>query len=218
MVELKKAVAKKSIEAFFQGGYGVLRYQGRLCVSNGIPKYAKYVKDIVANKSRLAEYEMLALIEECSSRIQNKLLTKLKDPRSFTMQIMIGKCINARGLCDLGASINLKPTSMFWKLVFRKPKPTTIMLQLAEHSVDMPDGIIKNALVQVGTLIFLMDFVILDFDPDPEVPFILERPFFAIGGALIDMDASRLTIQTHEKVEVFDIYKEIKFLAICEDM
>ncbi|WMV41715.1 hypothetical protein MTR67_035100 [Solanum verrucosum] len=34
LVELEEAVLKKSVEAFFQGGDGVLRYQGRLCVPN----------------------------------------------------------------------------------------------------------------------------------------------------------------------------------------
>ncbi|WMV41696.1 hypothetical protein MTR67_035081 [Solanum verrucosum] len=32
--ELKEAVLRKSVEAFSQGGDGVLRYQGRLCVPN----------------------------------------------------------------------------------------------------------------------------------------------------------------------------------------
>lgn len=54
-------------------------------VIQGIPKYAKYVKDIVANKSRLTEYATVALTEECSSRIQNRLPTKLRDPGSFTI-------------------------------------------------------------------------------------------------------------------------------------
>ncbi|KAH0635958.1 hypothetical protein KY289_035873 [Solanum tuberosum] len=35
----------------------------------GIPKYAKYVKEIVANKRRLTEYETIALTGECSSKI-----------------------------------------------------------------------------------------------------------------------------------------------------
>ncbi|XP_004245361.1 uncharacterized protein [Solanum lycopersicum] len=34
----------------------------------GIPKYAKYVKEIVASKRKLIEYETVALTEECSSR------------------------------------------------------------------------------------------------------------------------------------------------------
>ncbi|XP_049350311.1 uncharacterized protein LOC125814905 [Solanum verrucosum] len=148
----------------------------------GIPRYAKYVKEIVANKKRLIEYETVALTEECGSRIQNKLPTKLKDPGSFTVQITIGQIIYARGLCDLGASINLMPTSLYKKLGLGSPKPTTIILQLADISVARPVGVVEDVLVQVGSLIFLVDFVVLNFVPDPEVPFILGRPFLATGG------------------------------------
>ncbi|XP_055824400.1 uncharacterized protein LOC129892907 [Solanum dulcamara] len=47
----------------------------------GIPKYAKCVKDIVAKKSKLAEFETMALTEKFSSRILNKskLPVKQKD-------------------------------------------------------------------------------------------------------------------------------------------
>ncbi|XP_049381214.1 uncharacterized protein LOC125845717 [Solanum stenotomum] len=187
-------------------------------VLQGIPKYAKYVKDVVANKSRLAEYATVAFTEECSSRIQNRLPTKLKDPGSFTVQIKIGKCIEARGLCDLGAIINLMPTSMFVKLGLGRPKSTTIILQLADRSVVRPDGVIEDVLVQVGTLIFPVDFVILDFEPDPEVPFILGRPLLAIRGALINVAAGRLTMRAYDKVEVFDVYKAMKLPAIYEKL
>ncbi|XP_049391413.1 uncharacterized protein LOC125855726 [Solanum stenotomum] len=61
--------------------------------ASGIPKYVKYVKDIVASKRRLMEYETVVLTEECNSRIQNRLPKKLKDPGSFTVQITIGKCV-----------------------------------------------------------------------------------------------------------------------------
>ncbi|KAK4716104.1 hypothetical protein R3W88_014442 [Solanum pinnatisectum] len=160
--------------------------------AEGILKYAKYVKDVVANKSRLAEYATEALTEVCSSRIQNRLPTKLKDLESFT----------ARGLCDLGASINLMPMSMFLKLGLGRPKSTTIMLQLADHSAVRLDGVIEDVLVQ----------------PDPEVSFILGRPFLATGGALINVAASRLTMRAHDKVEVFDVYKAMKLPAIYEEL
>ncbi|XP_070010916.1 uncharacterized protein [Nicotiana sylvestris] len=55
-----------------------------------IPKYAKYIKDIVAHKRRLTEFEIVPLIEECTSRVQNKLPQKLKDPGSFTIPVRIG--------------------------------------------------------------------------------------------------------------------------------
>ncbi|XP_047252204.1 uncharacterized protein LOC124887071 [Capsicum annuum] len=47
------------------------------------------------------------------------------------------------------------------------PKSTTIILQLADQSLARMDGIIEDVLVQVGSLFFPMDFVILDFETDP---------------------------------------------------
>ncbi|XP_060178013.1 uncharacterized protein LOC132607949 [Lycium barbarum] len=184
----------------------------------GIPTYAKYIKDIVANKSLFTEYTTVALTEECDSRIQNKLPTKLKDPGSFTIEISIGTQIVARAVNDLGASINLIPSSIFQKLGLGVPRLTTIVLQLADRSLARPEGIIEDVLVQVGSLIIPADFVILDFEPDPEVPFILGRPFLATGRALIDVAAGQLTMRVHDKVEVFNVYQALKMPAIYEEL
>ena len=70
-------------------------------ILQGIPKFAKYVKDIVARKRRLTEYETVEPTEECSSRIQNRLPQKLKDSGNFTVHITIGKSVHAPGLSDL---------------------------------------------------------------------------------------------------------------------
>lgn len=88
------------------------------------------MKDIIGNKSRVIEYETFMLIEECSSRILNKvkLSTKLKNLGSFTVKVTIKNYLNARQLCDLGASINLVPRSMFKKLGLGDSKPTIILL------------------------------------------------------------------------------------------
>ena len=40
----------------------------------------------------------------------------------------------------------------------------------------------------MDSFIFLVDFVILDFEVDFEVPIILERPFLGTGRALVDME------------------------------
>lgn len=69
-------------------------------------------------------------------------------------------------------------------------------------------------MVQVGTLIFLVNFVILDFEPDLQVPFILGWPFLSTRGELIDVAADRLMMRAHDEVEVFDVYKAMKFCAI----
>ncbi|XP_047256063.1 uncharacterized protein LOC124888820 [Capsicum annuum] len=138
-------------------------------ILQSVPKYVKYLKDIVVNKKRLTEYATVALTQECMSKIQNKFPMKLKDPGSLTLQITFVKTISTRRLCDLGASINLMPTSWYQKMGLGSPKPTIIILQLANQSLTRPDGIIEDMLVQVGSLIFLVDFVILDFEADAVV-------------------------------------------------
>ncbi|XP_049364129.1 uncharacterized protein LOC125828855 [Solanum verrucosum] len=164
------------------------------------------------------EYKTVALTEECNSIIQNRLPKKLKDPGSFTVPVTIGQSVHARGLCDLGTSINLIPLSLYKKLGLGSPKQTTVILQLVDRSVVRPEEVVEDVLVQVGSLIFLVDFVVLDFEPDSEVPFILGRPFLGIGWALIDVATGQLTIRAHDKIEVFDVYRALKLPSIYEEL
>ncbi|XP_062114810.1 uncharacterized protein LOC133827351 [Humulus lupulus] len=45
-----------------------------------MPRIVKFMKDILAKKRKLEEYEIVALTEEYSSILQKKLPPKLKDP------------------------------------------------------------------------------------------------------------------------------------------
>ena len=93
-----------------------------------IPTYVKFMKDILSKKRRLKNYETIALTEECSAIIQKKLPQKLKDLGSFTIPCTIGNVVFERALCDLGASINLMPLSIFRRLGLGEAKPTTVTL------------------------------------------------------------------------------------------
>lgn len=91
------------------------------------------MKDNLANKKRLTEYEIISFNRECISRIQNRLPIKFNDSGSFTMQITIGKSIHAKGLCNLKANINLMPTSLYknWGWEFLSPPQSFCSLQIA---------------------------------------------------------------------------------------
>ncbi|XP_030923206.1 uncharacterized protein LOC115950098 [Quercus lobata] len=109
-----------------------------------MPKYAKILKDIISKKWKLEEHETVMLTEESSAILQKKLLLQQKDPRSFTIPCTIGKSYFDRALCDLGASINLMPLSVFRKLGLGEVKPTTISLQLIDRSIKYPRGVIED--------------------------------------------------------------------------
>ncbi|XP_057786778.1 uncharacterized protein LOC131004171 [Salvia miltiorrhiza] len=78
--------------------------------------YAKFLKDIVSQKKKLGEFETVRLNEECSTILQRKLSAKVKNLGSFTLSCIIGGQHFGRSLCDLGASINLMPLSVFQQL------------------------------------------------------------------------------------------------------
>ena len=81
-----------------------------------MPNYVKFMKDVMAKKRRLEDYETVKLTKECSAILQRKLPQKLKDPGSFTIPCTIGDFHFEKALCHLGASINPMPLSIFRKL------------------------------------------------------------------------------------------------------
>ena len=176
-----------------------------------MPKYAKFLKDIISKKQKLEEHETVMLTDESSAILQKKLPPKLKDPGSFTIPCTIGKSYFDRALCDLGASINLMPLSVFKKLGIGEVKPTIISLQLADRSIKYQRGVIEDVLVKVDKFIFPTDFIVLDMDKDEEIPLILGRPFLAMGRTLIDVQQGKLVLRVGEDEVTFDVFKPMKF-------
>jgi len=98
-----------------------------------MPVYAKFMKDMLTRRRKPNDDENMALLENCSVILQQKLSPKLKDPGAFTIPCTIGKVSVGGALCDLRASINLMPLSMMKKLRCGEPKPTNMTLQ-ASHN------------------------------------------------------------------------------------
>lgn len=175
-----------------------------------MPSYAKFLKDILANKRKLQDFETVCLTEECSAVLQNKLPPKLKDPGSFSIPCVIGNLDFSKVLCDLGASINLMPYSVFKKLDLGEVKPTTISLQLADRSIKYPRGVVEDVLIKVEKFYFPADFVVLEMEEDHEVPLILGRPFLATGRTLIDVQKGELILRVNDEQVKFNVFKAIK--------
>ncbi|XP_057808466.1 uncharacterized protein LOC131022943 [Salvia miltiorrhiza] len=102
-----------------------------------MPQYAKLFRDIISRKKRLGEFEIVNLNEECSAILPRKLPGKLKDSGSFTISCIIGGQHFGKALCDLGASINLMPLSIFQRLANEEMKPTSIPLHMADRTIPL---------------------------------------------------------------------------------
>jgi len=96
-------------------------------------------------------------------------------------------------------------------------KPTMITLQLVDHSMTYPYGVVEDVLVNVDKFIFLVDFVVLDIEEDAKVPIILGRLFLATGRALIDVQQRELMLRVVDAKVTFSINEAIKHKVCIKD-
>ncbi|XP_027158370.1 uncharacterized protein LOC113759991 [Coffea eugenioides] len=181
-----------------------------------IPSYTKFLKEIMTKKRKLVDSETIALTEECSVIIQNKLPPKLKDPGSFTVPCTIGNVEFSKVLCDLSASVSLIPLTVARQLGLKELKRTNISLQLADRSIRHPMGILENVLIKVQKFIIPVDFVVLDTDEDVNVYIILGRPFLATAGTIIDVKRGKFKFQIGEEEVEFDLSKVEKYPSFTD--
>ena len=98
-----------------------------------MPPYAKFLKEILSKKRKIAEEGIVNLTSTCSAIIQQKFPSKMKDPSSFTIPCSIGKYEFKKALCDSGTSINLMPLSVVQRLNLGELTPRAITLQMADR-------------------------------------------------------------------------------------
>ncbi|KAK4270588.1 hypothetical protein QN277_019377 [Acacia crassicarpa] len=103
------------------------------------------------------------------------------------------------------------PMSVFKRLAVGEARPTTIMLQLANRSIVLPKGKIEDVLVKVDKFIFPVDFIILDFEEDREIPILMGRPFMATRRTLIDVEKGELKMQVNDDHVTFSILKTTQY-------
>ncbi|KAK8557840.1 hypothetical protein V6N12_010064 [Hibiscus sabdariffa] len=114
-----------------------------------MPNYAKFLKDMMARKTMIGEFETAIANEACLKMMLKKVLAKRTDPGSLTIPCSIGNKYSGKTLCD------------------------------PDRSYMQPEGKIEDILVLVDKFIFPVDFLILDCETDEHAPIILGRPFLA---------------------------------------
>ena len=135
-----------------------------------MPLYAKFMKEKLSRKRKIAEEGIVSLTATCSAVIQNSLPEKMQDPGSFTIPCKIRHANVGKALCDSGASINLIPLSFAKRLSMGELIPTAMTLQMEKITLAHPEGILEDVLIKVGKFIFPVDFVVIDIEEDKQVP------------------------------------------------
>nr|GEY22475.1 hypothetical protein [Tanacetum cinerariifolium] len=146
-------------------------------VSPVVEPFGPTIKSLLTNKEKLFELARTPLNEHCSAVLLKKLPEKLGDHDKFLIPCDFSEMDECLALFDLDASINLMPLSVWDKLSLLELSPTCMTLELADRSISHPVGVAEDVFVKVGTFHFPTDFIVVDFDADPQVPLILAVTF-----------------------------------------
>ncbi|RDX94940.1 hypothetical protein CR513_22616, partial [Mucuna pruriens] len=119
-------------------------------------------------------------------------------------------------MLDLGASINVMPTSFYKSLNFGDLEPTGMTIQLANISVVQPFGVLEDVLVQINELIFPIDFYVMGMEDETlgkGFTLILGLPFFMTMRTKIDMHVGTLSMEFGDNLVQFNIFEAMKHLT-----
>ncbi|XP_021971690.1 uncharacterized protein LOC110866847 [Helianthus annuus] len=183
-----------------------------------MPKYTKFLKDLLNCKDRLGELSNIPLTGGCSTVVLNKRPDKLTDPGTFTIPYFFGGAVTpAHTLANLGASINLMSFSLYEKPGLGELTPMRMSLSFADRSVKYPRGVIGKLLVKVDKFVFPIDFVVLDMEADERVPIILGLPFLRTAKAIIDVFNSKISLRAGDEIVTFEIDRAMQHPSGSDD-
>ncbi|XP_042059548.1 uncharacterized protein LOC121804066 [Salvia splendens] len=185
-----------------------------------MPPISKFIKDYLAGK--VNEEGRLITDENVSAVIQKSdLPSKKTDPGMFTLLISIVDIQVEHAMCDLGASINVLPYSIYRKLGETKLVDTDIMIQLADRSCIHPEGILEDVVVKVNNFLYPADFFVIKMtEPIAKNSsgVLLGRPFLSTASTIIDVHNGTISLDFKGEQYTFNINEAMKRPADRENV
>ncbi|XP_021839983.1 uncharacterized protein [Spinacia oleracea] len=135
-----------------------------------------------------------------NAKYLKELITKKRDIGGVERVALTEEC----------ASVSVIPLSIYKKLNMGELKCTTITLQMADHSIKYPLGVLEDVPVRVGKFYIPVDFVVLDIAEDNQIPIILGKPFLHTTGAVIDVKKGKLTLTVGDDKVTFSLSHVMK--------
>ncbi|GKA32995.1 hypothetical protein Tco_0719362 [Tanacetum coccineum] len=105
-------------------------------------------------------------------------LPEKPNPGRFTIPCLVD-IFNINVIADLGASVNIMSESLLEELNLADPKNANLIVEMADKTRCVSQGIIENVLVKIDKFSFTSDFVIIDTKGLNNKTIILGRPFLA---------------------------------------
>ncbi|KAL1557123.1 hypothetical protein AAHA92_12648 [Salvia divinorum] len=170
--------------------------------------------EMANEKKESKEKEEVLLPKSASKRIIidknppviQELPSKHADPGVFTLPITVGGEEIDHAICDLGASINIIPLSMFQRMEKTMMTYTDRVIQLADGSCIKPVGILENATIKVRNFLYPADFHVIRMSNTESAGVsrvLLGSPFLKTAKAIIDVFEGTISLRYHGKKYTF---------------
>ncbi|XP_057771191.1 uncharacterized protein LOC130991003 [Salvia miltiorrhiza] len=176
-----------------------------------IPHFGKFVKDFITGKSKATG--KIVMGENVSAALKKELPAKCKDPGMFSLPIYIGDTRIENAMCDLGASINVMPLTVYNRLSGVELVDTRVVIQLADRSCVYPEGLLEHVLVSVNNFVYPADFYVVRIcgvQSKGSTGVLLGRPFLRTAKSIIDVSNGMICLDYHGEKYTFSMDDAIK--------
>nr|GEW45060.1 hypothetical protein [Tanacetum cinerariifolium] len=186
-----------------------------------IHAYAKFSKDSCTQKRKLKVTlpKKINLTEHVSAVLSSSLPPKFKDPGAPLISVVVGNIAIKKALLDLGASINILPTSLVDKYDLGTLRKTDTIISLADRSTKIPRGILEDVIVKVDDFYYPVDFFVMDTESpykDVQPTIILGRPFLATIETRINCRTGSMDIVFGNKKLRLNVFNFVNFPTMNE--
>ena len=143
------------------------------------------------NRVRQPREESVKMINTLRSEYDHLLaspfLTKKEDPGVLMIECIIGQRIFHNTFYNIRSGVNIISKVTYDYLFGDEPLfPTYMQLQMADQSIQFPEGIAKDVMVTIHDHYALDNFMVLDMgEEEDDTPIILGRPFLNTTNAII---------------------------------
>ena len=147
------------------------------------------------------------LRSEYDHLLASPFLAKKDDPSVLTIECSIGQRIFYKTFCDIASGVNIMSKVTYEYLFGYKPLfPTYMQLQMADQSIQFPEGVARDIMVRIQDHYAPADFMVLDIKEEEEddTPIILGRPFLNTTNTIIYVRCRQVHFQfPREKVRYY---------------
>jgi hypothetical protein len=187
-----------------------------------IPIYTKEIKELCSKKTNKIRKDppTIHVIGNLAGLMSNTIsIEKYVDPGIPMVTITINNFSISKTLIDLGAAINVMTLEMMRHLNLQNLRPTTTVLELADRSKVVPEGILEDITVSLDSWEYPVDFLVLQ--PKSNLgghPLILGRPWLATTDAFIGCRTGNMIISHGTERKQITLYPPAQKPSVIDQL